>query len=290
LSGLAAPRATLLVALASGGLLVTAVFGLLGRAGRPRLGLAAAGTLALAALLGARAGLAQPGPAALAGALGLAASSLLVRGSGRSPAVAAGALLGAAFTVQALVALPMATLTAFVGSRPRRLLALAVGLLLAGPRLWLAFSAVSLAEVQQAAPSVIRGILPSREAAPDENYVLAMAWLRDNVGPLEPVCASPGTPARWLPALSGRRVVPPDVPWIYRDEVAPGPAVCRFAILFGPLDPAPDAFGPPSLPFAPSPGNPVFEAGDVRVVAPASAEGSVTSFDTGEGNPGPPRP
>ena len=290
LSGLAAPRATLLVALASCGLLVTAVLGLLGRAGRPRLGLAIGCAVALATLVGARAGLAEPGPAALAGALGLVALSLLVRGSGRSPAVAGGALLGAALTAQALVALPIATVAAFVGSRPRRRLALGVALLLAGPRLWAAWPAVSLDEVRQAVTLELGGVLPRREPVPDESAFRAMAWVRDHSGPLEPVCASPGTSARWLPALFARRVVPPEFPWMYRDEVAPTAGSCRFAILFGPFDPAPVSFGTPHPPFAPPPWRTVFQAGAARVVAPASADDTVTLFDTGEGNPRPLQP
>jgi hypothetical protein len=181
-------------------------------------------------------------------------------------------------------------MAALVGSRPRRLLALAVGLLLAGPRLWLAWPAISLAEVRQAPPSVILEILPRREAAPDESSLLAMAWVRDHTGPLDHVCAAPGTSARWLPALFGRGLDPPEVPWMYRDEVAPVTRSCRFAVLFGPSDPAPAAFGTPRPPFIPWPARTVFEAGAVRVVAPASTEDSVTSFDTGEGNPGPPQP
>ena len=290
LSGLAAPRATLLVALASFGLLATAVFGLLVRAGRPRVGLALATVVACATLVGAGAGAVQPGPAALAGALGFTALRLLVRGSGRSPAVAGGALLGAALTVQALAVLPIVTVAAFVGARPRRLLALAVGLLLAAPRLWLAFSTVSLAEVRQAAPSVILEILPRRDAAPDESASLAMAWVRDHAGPLEPVCAAPGTSARWLPALFGRGLDPPEVPWMYRDEAAPVTRKCRFALLFRPSDPDPAAFGTARPRFTPWRARTVFEAGAVQVVAPASPEDSVTSFDTEEGNPGPPRP
>ena len=290
LSGVAPHRTVLLVALAACGLVVLAVFTLLARAGRPGFGLALAAALALATLLGAHGGFALPGPATLAAALGLVALGLLVRGSGRSPAVAAGALLGAAVTVHALAVLPIATAAAVVGSRRRRLLALAIGLVLSEPRLGLTLRATSPAEIRLAPSSELHELLPRREAVPDAGALLAMAWVRDHADPLARVCVSPGTAGRWLPAVAGRSVVPPEVPWVYRDEVRPGATSCRFAILFGPFAPAESPLDPARPPFAPAPWRTVFDAGSARVLAPASAEDPVTSFDTREGNPSAPRP
>ena len=246
--------------------------------------------MTVASLLGAHGGFALPGPAALAAALGLVALSLLVRGSGRSPAVAAGGLLGAAITVHAPVALLIATAAGFVGSRPRRLLALAVGLVLAEPRLGLTLRAISPAEVRLAASFEFQDLLPRREAEPEADAFLAMAWVREHTDPLARVCISPGPLGRWLPALAGRSVVPSEVPWVYRDDALSGATSCRFGILFRPLDPKESPLGPARSPFALSHGRVVFEAGSVRVLAPASPEGGVTSFDTREGNPGVPRP
>ena len=279
LSGVAPHRAVLLVALLACGLLVIAASTLLARAGRSRLGLALAGIVATLTLLAVRAGFALPGPATLAAALGLVALALLVRGTGRSPAVASGALLGAAFTVQALVALLLATAMAFVGSRPRRLLALALGLVLAGPRLWSTVPAISRREVRWE----LHELLPQREGVPDEGAWLAMAWVRDHTEPLAHVCVPPGSVGRWVPAVAGRAITPPEVPWLYRDEALASAPSCRFTMLFAPFVPA-------EPPFAPGPWRAVFEGGSARVLAPANTEGSVTSFDTPQGNPRAPRP
>ena len=204
--------------------------------------------------------------------------------------MAAGGLLGAAITVHAPVALLIATAAGFVGSRPRRLLALAVGLVLAEPRLGLTLRAISPAEVRLAASFEFQDLLPRREAVPEADAFLAMAWVRDHTDPLARVCVAPGTPGGWVSAVAGRKVGWPEVPWMYRDETPSSATSCNFAILFGPFDPSASPLDPARSPFAPAPWRVVFEAGSARVLAPASPEDSVTSFDTQEGNPRGPRP
>ena len=286
LSGLAPHRAVLLVALAACGLLVLAVDTLLSRMGRPRFGLAfaLAQVVAIVTFEGLRGEFALPGPAILAAALGLVSLGLLVRGSGRSPAVAAGALLGAAFTVQALVALPLATAMAFVGSRPRRHLALVLGLGFAGPRLESTLRAISAAEVR-GAPAELLELHPRGEGLPDKEALGAMAWVRDHTDPLAQVCVRPGSAGRWLPAVAGRRIVPAEVPWIYRDELRSPIASCELAMLFAPFDLPRSPLDPSRAPFVPRRWRTVFEGRSARVLAPANVEDSMTSFDTREGNP-----
>ena len=290
LSGASPSRAVLLAALAACGLLVLAIFTLLERAGRPALGARAAVAATLAILIGVHEGLALPGPAALAAGLALVALALLVRGSGRSPAVAGGALLGAAVTAHALVALCLAIAVACVGSRSRRVLALALGLVLCGPRLWLTLRAISGAELRLAPAAELRELLPSREAVPSAGALRAMAWMRDHTDPLALVCTSPDPAGRWVPAVAGRRIAAPEVPWVYRDEMRPTAAGCSLAILFAPLDAALVPFDPARPPLVPTPWRTLFDAGSARVVAGANTEDSVTSFDTRERNPPRPQP
>jgi hypothetical protein len=105
LSGLPAHRASSLVAAAALGLLHVAVFALLARlVARP---VAALATVAGLAVLG------WPDPAAaLATACLLSGVALLVRGSGRSPAVAAGTFFAAAFEADAALAVALLPLVA----------------------------------------------------------------------------------------------------------------------------------------------------------------------------------
>lgn len=290
LSGVAPYRAVLFVALAACGLLVVATAALLERAGRPGLAGTAAATTALATLLGTSGGFALPGPAALAAALGLLALGLLVRGSGRSPAVAAGAFLGAAFTVQALVASLITGAACIVGARPRRLTALVLGLVLGTPRLFLTLRAVSPAEARAALSSEVRELLPRREAVPDADALQAMAWVRDHTDPLEPVCVTAHGMGRFVPAVAGRAIVPPEVPDVYREEARVAGAKCRFQILLPPFDPSDVPLDPALGALAPPVPRRAFEAGSVIVLATASPEDSVTSFDTRQGNPHLPRP
>jgi hypothetical protein len=101
LSGLAPDRAVFLVSLAAQGLLHVAAFALLRRFLLvPSAAWAAVLAVGLARLPTALLGLGE-GTAVLALALVLAASAHLVRGSDRSPAVAAGLFLGAAFVCHA---------------------------------------------------------------------------------------------------------------------------------------------------------------------------------------------
>ncbi|HWW94674.1 MAG TPA: hypothetical protein VN375_15000 [Vicinamibacteria bacterium] len=96
LSGMAAHRAVFLVALAAQGLLHVAAFAFLKRfLAVPSAGWAACFAVGLARLPTALLGLGE-GTSVLALALVLAASAHLIRGSDRSPAVAAGLFLGAA--------------------------------------------------------------------------------------------------------------------------------------------------------------------------------------------------
>jgi hypothetical protein len=130
--------AALAASLAAPGLLLLAVHAGLARAGHDR-GTASAVVLALSAILGACAGSqVLPGPAvpaALGAALVCAAVAILVRGEGRSPAVAAGLIAGAAAASDAwflLFALPLAAarlLWLSQASRPsaRRRVGLAAG-------------------------------------------------------------------------------------------------------------------------------------------------------------------
>lgn len=290
LSGASPHRAVLLAALAACGLLALAIFTLLERAGHAGRGAWAAGAATVAILIGAREGLALPGPAALAAALALVALALLVRGSGHSPAVAGGALLGAAVTAHALVAFGLAIAVAFAGSRSRRALALALGLVLCGPRLWLSLRATSGAELRIAPAAELHDLLPRREAVPAAAALRVMAWMRDHTDPLALVCASPGPAGRWVPAVAGRRIAAPEVPWVYRDEARPPAAGCSLAILVAPLGAALVPFDPARPPFVPAPGRTLFDAGSASVIAGATTEDSVTSFDTREGNPPRPQP
>ena len=290
LSGLAPHRAVALVSLASAGLLVIAVAFLARRMGCFALG--GVGALAVAAitlLLAARGGPA-PGPAVLAAALGLAAVALLVRGSGRSPAVAAGVFLAAALTVEAAAAVLAALAAAGCPERSRHLLALTLTLGLATPR---------LAGLQAWTPAEARAALGSvgndgSTPAPDRDGLRAMTWVRDHTGPLDHVCVRAGGPGWFLPSIGERAVVPAEVPFSYRDEALAGRrnrarAGCRYALSFGPLDPGEGPFAPSDAPSTPN-AQQVFSAGPVRVFEAASANDSITSFDTPTGNPPAPRP
>jgi hypothetical protein len=119
LSGIAPHRAVFLVSLAGQGLLHVAAFALLKRfLAAPAAGRAAVFAVGLARLPTALLGLGD-GTAVLALALVLAASTHLVRGSDRSPAVAAGLFLGAA----AICHLPLmgaGALTVGLALGPRR--------------------------------------------------------------------------------------------------------------------------------------------------------------------------
>lgn len=104
LSGLAAYRSTLLVSAAAYGLLQLALFALLSRLFAPATASLAA-VLSLGMARVPQAFFAWGGnPSTLALAFLVAAAALLVRGAGRSPAVAAGAFLGAAVVSHSMVA------------------------------------------------------------------------------------------------------------------------------------------------------------------------------------------
>jgi hypothetical protein len=137
LSGLDPGRSVVAVALLSAGLLLIALFALLGTRLRPP-------SAALAALLGLAAApwpgfLAMwgEGGAVLALALGLSAAALLVGHSSRPSAVAAGMLLAAAALAQPLLALTVAVVLApFLGNTVKRLaVALGVAAVLGAPAL-----------------------------------------------------------------------------------------------------------------------------------------------------------
>jgi hypothetical protein len=305
LSGLPPPRAVLLVAFAGAGLLAIAVWSLFRRWGRPRRGLAVVALVVAVVLVpmafphppGWRArfgmpGTPTPGPIVLAAALGVSALGLLVRGSGRAPAVAAGFFLGAAFAVEAVTGTAALGLTALRGDRARRRWALALGLVLAMPRL-VGLRALSVAEARTGAWEVVgsgtarSGLEP---AVPDANALRAMAWLRVATDPLAPVCAPLGGAAAFVPAVAQRAVVPAEVPLVYREEASrSGERPCRYLLWLGPL-------GRAGMPIAPSPQSfcsswrVVFEDGEARVLEAASLDAPVTSFDKVPGNPVAPRP
>ena len=290
-SGLSPHRAVALVSLASAGLLVIAVAFLARRVGRGAVGGGGALVVAATTLVIATLGGPAPGPAVLAAALGLAAVALLVRGSGRSTAVAAGVFLAAAFTVEAAAAGLAALAAARSPETSRRLLALILALGLAAPRL-AGLRAWIPAEARAALGSVGNGSTP----APDGDGLRAMTWVRDHTGPLDTVCVRAGGPGWFLPAIAERAVVPAEVPFSYREEALAlaGPrnrarAACRYALSFGSMDPGEEPFAPRKTPSTPGV-QPVFSAGRVCVFEAASAEDSVTSFDTPVGNPPPPRP
>ncbi len=183
-SGAPAARAALLVALAAGGLVVIAAYAL-GHAfrGRPR---AAVGAVIGLGVLGVpRPTVASiGGDVSLAAALACAAAALLVRGSGRAPAFAAGMLLAAACetepstTLALLLLAPLAAWPALRRTpRERRAagarwgIALAFGVLLCAPFLCRAGLALEARHVAgagcagaaiAAAPLVVAGLAGRR--------------------------------------------------------------------------------------------------------------------------------
>jgi hypothetical protein len=293
-SGLAPHRAVALVSLASAGLLGIAVAFLAQRMASSALGIVGAIVVAATTLVLSARGAAVPGPAVLALAMGLACVALLVRGTGRSPAVAAGTFLAAAFTVEAAAPAVCALAILAVARSPERSrphVALTLALALAAPRLFTAVRAWSLTEARSALHIVGRGGSTPR---PDRNGLEAMAWVRYETAALDCICVKAGGPGWFLPSIAHRAVVPAEVPLVYRDEVVAGPGkrartTCRYALIFGPADPRTGRFVPSSAPSDPRPRE-AFAVGSVRVFELASADGCVTSFDTLVGNQPPPRP
>ena len=244
LSGVPPARAVVLVSLASLGLLVLAAATHLGRAGRPAQGAMAGGAVLAGALLVLSLGGPAPGPAVLSLSLGLAALALLVRGTGRSPAVAAGALLGAAMTVDAFVASGLMVAALPGGGRGRRRLAVALGLVLAAPRLFVLARALEPSELRASATEALAG--PWRAPVPDAPALRGMAWLRVHSAGLDIVCIEAPGPGWFLPALSGRAAHPPEVPPVYREEYQPtAHPPCRFRAILTPKGPVSPLLVPP---------------------------------------------
>jgi hypothetical protein len=250
LSGLPPFRAVVLVAFVAWGLLVVATYMLLARAGRAHHG-PVAGAAMMAALAFAVTQRAPMGPVVLSAALGLAALGLLVPHTERAAAVAAGFLLGAAFTVEATAGLVLAVATARVAGRARAVLALTLAIAFGAQRLGTSLSAWSLAEVRMARAEVR---WPGPDRIPDGPALGAMAWLRDQTDPLARVCVVPNGPGRFVPAVALRPAVPAEVPPVYRDEAADGRQSprCSYRVTFGPLDPPGVASIPQNVPFDPA--------------------------------------
>jgi hypothetical protein len=158
------------------------------------------------------------------------------------------------------------------------------------PRLFITLQAASLAEAPKMLASEVGQLLPRREAVPDADGLLAMAWVRDHSTPLDRVCVAAGGAGRFVPGVAGRAILPPEVPAVYQEDARVAGTRCRFTMVFGPFDTAALPADPRSPPFAPAAGPAAFAAGSVRVLVPASADESVTSFDTREGNPRHPPP
>jgi hypothetical protein len=251
LSGLPPYRAVVLMALAAWGLLAVAFAMLVTRTGRPHLaplaGLGTAAVVALAVTQGIVAG-----SVGLATALGLAALGLLVRPTGRAAAVAAGLLIGAAFTVEATAGLAFALATAIVAGRSRALLAVCLAVVLGAPRLATALSAWSAAEVRAARAELGP---PRRDPVPDGSAIRAMAWLRENTHRLARVCVAPGGPGRFVPAVALRTAVPAEVPAVYRDEAAALPSSdrCSYVMTFDRFAPASQTSIPTNDALSPGP-------------------------------------
>jgi hypothetical protein len=192
----------------------------------------------------------------LAGALGLAAVGALVKGSGRSPAVAAGVFLAAGITVDVVAGLAGWAAVAVFGDRTRRALALVLGLVLALPRL-VELRAFSVAELRHAA---------ARSAPlPHPDAVAAMHWLNREAGPLDAVCVFPRDQGAYVPAVAARAVVPSSVPAVYAEEAGGRPGrACRYLLVVGPPGPEGALAVPAGAPFVPG-GRLVFSRGWARV-------------------------
>jgi hypothetical protein len=290
LCGLAPYRTVLLVALAGAGLVVVAVFTLFDRWGRARAGFLAAAFLAAAWVLVPA--LLALGPLLLASAFGLAALGVLVKGSGRAPAVASAFFLASALTVDALAGVAGLAAVAALADPSRRRLALLLGISLALPRL-VELRAFSRAEFRAAVEEAFVALdpradrAPEPREAPDAATLRAMAWLRSQTGPLDAVCVSPLGHGAFVPAVAGRAVVPTQAPAVYREEEAAGARRgCRFFLTIGSSDPA----GPPPVPAGVPPvpsWSLVFTEGRARVFEAASIDPAVTSFDKVPGNRAP---
>ena len=118
--------------------------------------------------------------------------------------------------------------------------------------------------------------------------------MRHQTSALDCLCVKAGGPGWFLPSVAERAAIPPEVPFVYRDEARPGPGkrgrvTCRYVLSIGSADPLKERFIPSGVPSDPQPRE-VFSAGSVRVFQVASTDGCVTSFDTPMGNPEPPPP
>jgi hypothetical protein len=293
LSGLAAYRTVLLVSLAGAGLLVVAAYGLFARRERPRPGLYAAGFVAGASVFVPAA--VPRGDVLLACAFGLSATAVLVRGSGRAPAVASAFFLAGALTVDAVAGLASLASVALFADPSRRRLALLLGLGLALPRL-AELRAFSRAELQVAAEEEVLALVPGGPRGPrspdvpDPAALRAMAWLGAHTGPLDPICVSPEGPSAFVPAVAARAAVPSQAPAVYRDEAAAGSRrECRYLLSLGRFRPAETLTVPPRTPLVPR-GRRVFAEAGVEVFELASPAPAVTSFDKLPGNRASPPP
>jgi hypothetical protein len=245
LSGLPAYRATFLFSVVAAALLAVALFGLLARLLEARVAaVASVASLGLAPV-------AFDGPPTLALALALSGWALLLKGSGRSPPVAAGVFLGAALGADAATAAVVTVLGLLVVARrpdSERLAAAAIAavavsvplLIRSGATLADTAGRLRLLSVLAAAVATtcwIAGrLLPSKAGALGIALLLgaatlrpahaawitpqqvtpddfaAMAWLRDHAGPFDVVCNGPRPASLWIPALAEREIAAPELP------------------------------------------------------------------------------
>jgi hypothetical protein len=281
LSGLAPPRAVLLVHQVALGLLLVALDALFLLWFEPPVAaLGAVLGLAIARVPTSLAAWGDGGPL-LALAFAAAAAPRLVRSRSRAAAVAAGAFLATGLLAQpALTAAAVLALVAVVrpwqedDDHARWGLAAGVALLAAVPCLWRLAAALSAREAVAAlaepgpldharwiaALAVIGGmpfavrwawlarrplalvVLPFLivAAAASEGLEWAArarelgptpaertAFLRaEGTRPLDRICVVPGSAGEWIPALAGRAVSHPWVPFVYRDEIALTAVAC----------------------------------------------------------------
>jgi hypothetical protein len=256
LGGGSPATATWLTTLGSLGLLMVAAHGLATRTGRSDISLSCVAVLCAGGLVAALLDLSLLGPTTLALALAVSAWAFLARGSGRSPAVAAGAFLAAALLAHAAVGF-IALAMIGLSRRPRqegggsdherRVLALFLSVLFAAPflgRMASALPGLSHADYRAAPRRFVASF--ALDPGPSVDDLAAFAWLEGHSVPPDRICVDPSGPGRWIPALVGRAIEPPEVPFLYRSGIPGGPAprACRFVALFAPPVPTPS----PSVP------------------------------------------
>ena len=107
----------------------------------------------------------------------------------------------------------------------------------------------------------------------------AMRWIEAHTGPLDVVCNDYGSAGLWVPALAGRAISAPHLPPFYFDEFKDGSKGRPCAVRYVSRRPFFVAAEPRDE-----------RAGGVLFTSGTATIRSVTSFDTGNGNPDPRSP